>query len=148
MSDFDFELENINASSDLVTFRPVRDCYSNDYRIRLQWDIGDCFDPEALDYVGLFNTEWNSVDDYLAYKWAPLIPQHAYTLRRRSVQFTDADFDVSIKLTLFFSMISFIYLNLNYKTRSIQSTSFMFSCCYVPRQILIPQSSHVFKWTR
>ncbi|CAG2234655.1 unnamed protein product [Mytilus edulis] len=93
MSDFDFELENINASSDLVTFRPVRDCYSNDYRIRLQWDIGDCFDPEELDYVGLFNTEWNSVDDFLAYKWAPLIPRHAYTLRRRSVQFTDADLD-------------------------------------------------------
>lgn len=108
MSDFDFELENINASSDLVTFRPVRDCYSNDYRIRLQWDIGDCFDPEELDYVGLFNTEWNSVDDFLAYKWAPLIPRHAYTLRRRSVQFTDADLDVSIKLTLLFSIFSFI----------------------------------------
>lgn len=93
MSDFDFELENINASSDLVTFRPVRDCYSNETRIRLQWDIGDSFDPEVLDYVGLFNTEWNSVDDFLAYKWAPLYPRHAYSIRRRCVQFMDSDLD-------------------------------------------------------
>ena len=95
MSDFDFELENINVTSDLVTFLPIRDCFSNEHRVRVQWDLGDQFEPEIWDYVGLYNTEWKSVNDHLAYKWAPIMPRHAFSIRRRCVHFTDFDFDVS-----------------------------------------------------
>lgn len=94
MSDFDLGLENINSSLDLVTFRPVRDCFSTEQRIRVQYDLGDDFDPDVLDYIGLYNTEWKTVHDHLAYKWAPLPPGHyLFPQRRRCVQFKDSDFE-------------------------------------------------------
>lgn len=96
MSDFDLGLENINSSLDLVTFRPVRDCFSTEQRIRVQYDLGDDFDPNVLDYIGLYNTEWKTVHDHLAYKWAPLPLGHYFFPRgRRCVQFKDSEFDVS-----------------------------------------------------
>lgn len=96
MSDFEFDIENIDTTPDSINFLPVNDFYTTDHRLRVQWDIGNSFEPDSLDYVGLYNTEWETINEYLAYKWAPFTPRHPFSLRRRCVQFTDADFDVSI----------------------------------------------------
>lgn len=98
MVDFE-EMDTINPVNDLVVFRPIKDITSGLQSLPVTYDLGLDFHPHLNDWVGLFYTGWDSVNDFLEYRWAPMLPRDLRTTthrKQRSVIFDPSSFSVCI----------------------------------------------------
>nr|XP_022292691.1 uncharacterized protein LOC111103597 [Crassostrea virginica] len=94
MVDFE-EMDTINPVNDLVVFRPIKDITSGMQSLPVTYDLGLDFHPHLNDWVGLFYTGWDSVNDFLEYRWAPMLPRDLRTTthrKQRSVIFDPSSF--------------------------------------------------------
>ncbi|KAK3106277.1 hypothetical protein FSP39_016681 [Pinctada imbricata] len=91
---FDVDIEDVNPILDLVTFSDVKDILATTTSVRAIFDLGSDFRPYSYDWVGVFYAGWGSTNEYIAYKFAPMLPKCLKTrLRRiRSVIFPLCDF--------------------------------------------------------
>lgn len=96
MANFE-EMDTINPVMDLVVFRPIKDIDMGMMKsLPVSYDLGLNFHPHLNDWVGLFYSGWESVNDFLEYRWAPMLPRdlNAAHKRRRSVLFDVSNFAV------------------------------------------------------
>lgn len=99
MAEFDLEIEDINPILDLVCFENIKDNYQSDRPLSLIYNIGKEFKPSKRDdWIGIFPEGWNSVNDYLAYRWAPTKRFSRKEPNLRTVLFSEYQLKVSISV--------------------------------------------------
>lgn len=94
MANFE-EMDTINPVMDLVVFRHIKDIEMGIMKsLPVSYDLGLNFHPHLNDWVGLFYSGWGSVNDFLEYRWAPMLPRDLIAAhnRRRSVLFDVSNF--------------------------------------------------------
>lgn len=96
MANFE-EMDTINPVMELVVFRHIKDIDMGIMKsLPVSYDLGLNFHPHLNDWVGLFYSGWGSVNDFLEYRWAPMLPRDLIAAhnRRRSVLFDVSNFAV------------------------------------------------------
>ena len=88
------EIDHIDPSQDLVSFKDVDQTYVDGEDIQLTYNLGSECRPSSKDWVGLYPRHWTSTKDYVSFEWAPKFPKDYKRPHQRSVLFKATDLEV------------------------------------------------------
>ncbi|KAL5010875.1 hypothetical protein ScPMuIL_013180 [Solemya velum] len=83
----DIEIEDLDPAQDIVSFENIKPTYSPGEDIKVLYSLGEEFSPSKRDWVGVFRTGWQTVQNYHGFEWAPKWPSSNEPKNKRSVLF-------------------------------------------------------------